>query len=77
MNAALAKEKEKKKLNASNARGLNGMKQKIRKISREYEAEIKRFQEVNPCIRIIFRLKANMCTESRSFRARVRCCRSS
>ncbi|KZS98532.1 eukaryotic translation initiation factor 3 subunit 8 [Sistotremastrum niveocremeum HHB9708] len=46
LNNALAKEKEsKKKMNASNAKALNGMKQKVRKISKEHESEIKEFQE--------------------------------
>lgn len=48
LNNALAKEKEsKKKMNASNAKALNGMKQKVRKISKEHESEIKEFQEVH------------------------------
>ena len=43
----MAKEKEaKKKTNLSNSRALNGMKQKVKKINKEYEADIKRFQEV-------------------------------
>lgn len=47
LNNALAKEKEaKKKMNASNARALNTMKQKVRKTSKEFEKEIKQYQDV-------------------------------
>ncbi|EIW82943.1 eukaryotic translation initiation factor 3 subunit 8 [Coniophora puteana RWD-64-598 SS2] len=48
LNEAIAKEKEaKKKMNATNARALNSMKQKVKKAFKEYETEISSYQK-NP-----------------------------
>lgn len=47
VNNTLAREKEaKKKMNASNARALTAMKQKIKKAIKEYESDVKKYQEV-------------------------------
>ena len=47
VNNMLLKEKEaKKKMNASNARALTAMKQKIKKAIKEYESDVKKYQEV-------------------------------
>jgi translation initiation factor 3 subunit C len=47
LGSAIAREKEaKKKMNATNAKALTAMKQKVKKALKEYEQEIKSFQEV-------------------------------
>lgn len=47
LNNTIATEKDaKKKMNATNNRALNAMKQKIKKAVKEYAAEIKQFQDV-------------------------------
>lgn len=48
LNAAIAKEKDaKKKMNATNARAMNGMKQKLKKTIRDNEEDVKLLREVS------------------------------
>ena len=61
VNNTLSKEKEaKKKMNASNARALTAMKQKIKKAIKEYESDVKKYQEV-------------LCSRSHSYISSKRC----
>lgn len=47
VNTAQAKDKDsKKKMNANNARALTAVKQKLKKITKEFETEVKRYQAV-------------------------------
>ncbi len=70
LNAAVAKDKEsKKKMNASNARALTAVKQKVKKVAKEFESELKRYQEVC-CGMFNWQLRLLRCyVGSRSLRA--------
>ena len=63
INTALQKEKEaKKKMNASNAKALTAMKQKIKKAVKENETDVKKFTEVSGSTAAII-VVSNMATE--------------
>lgn len=69
LGSAIAREKEaKKKMNATNAKALTAMKQKVKKALKEYEQEIKSFQEV--WLSVGVNNDAKTCTEPRSLRAK-------
>lgn len=63
INTTLQKEKEaKKKMNASNAKALTAMKQKIKKAVKENETDVKKFTEVSGSTAMIM-VVSNMATE--------------
>lgn len=60
VNTALSKEKEaKKKMNATNAKALTAMKQKVKKALRDNEVEIKKYQEVQFIMLLLFHQNIN------------------
>lgn len=51
-------------MNAANARGLNGMRQKVKKVTKEHETEVKRFQAVSQTISeicIVLTFSSHLC----------------
>lgn len=73
---AIAKEKEaKKKLNATHARALNGLRQKIKKLLKENEVDVKHFQEVSSWD-LVFHSILDIPIGSGSLRTRICVCYS-